>query len=236
MGSWDHGSFNVKKGEIFGLLGANGAGKTTTFRMLCGLLSPSSGSVQVAQVDMHYATTQARSQIGYVSQKFSLYGNLSVEQNLRFFSAAYGLRAKKQKEQMAWAMDSFELNEYRNINVDNLPLGIKQSLSLACALMHSPKILFLDEPTSGVDPFTRREFWVRVNKLASHGVTVLITTHFMDEAEYCDTLVLMSAGEILAQGTPEQICALARDAQHPAPTLNDAFIHLIEQHEVEKVP
>ncbi len=225
-------SFNVKKGEIFGLLGANGAGKTTTFRMLCGLLLPSSGKLHVAGVDMRYATA-ARARIGYVSQRFSLYGNLSIVQNLHFFSSAYGLRGKKQKERVDWALNSFELEEYRSINAAQLPLGIKQRLALAGALLHDPPILFLDEPTSGVDPLTRREFWWRVNKLAEQGVTVLITTHFMDEAEYCDHLVLMSLGEILAQGTPQQICAQAQDAQNPKPSLNDAFIRLIEHHEMQ---
>ena len=181
---------------------------------------------------MRYATA-ARAHIGYVSQRFSLYGNLSIDQNLHFFSSAYGLRGKKQKERVDWALNSFELKEYRSINAAQLPLGIKQRLALAGALLHEPPILFLDEPTSGVDPLTRREFWWRVNKLAEQGVTVLITTHFMDEAEYCDHLVLMSLGEILAQGTPQQICAQAQDAQNPKPSLNDAFIRLIENHEMQ---
>ncbi len=227
-------SFDVKKGEVFGLLGANGAGKTTTFRMLCGLLSPSSGSLKVADVDMRHAPAAARARIGYVSQKFSLYGNLSITQNLQFFAAAYGLSGKKKKERIGLALKEFQLSDYQNINADILPLGIKQRLALACALLHEPPILFLDEPTSGVDPLARREFWQRINGLAERGVTVLITTHFMDEAEYCDNLVLMSLGEILAQGTPQEIRAEARDETHPEPSMNDAFIRLIQQHEAQR--
>lgn len=227
-------SFNVKKGEIFGLLGANGAGKTTTFRMLCGLLPPSSGSLQVAGVDMRYAPATARAHIGYVSQKFSLYSNLSLIQNLQFFSAVYGLGGKKRKERIDLALEEFQLSDYQNTNVYTLPLGLKQRLALACSLLHEPPILFLDEPTSGVDPLARREFWLRINGLAEKGVTVLVTTHFMDEAEYCDNLVLMSLGEILAQGTPQEIRAKACDKLHPEPSMNDAFIYLVQHHESKK--
>ena len=226
-------AFNVKKGEIFGLLGANGAGKTTAFRMLCGLLSASSGTLRVAGVDMRHAPAAARARIGYVSQKFSLYGNLSSDQNLQFFSAAYGLRGKKRQERIDWALQEFQLNDYRDVNADDLPLGIKQRLALACALLHEPPLLFLDEPTSGVDPLARREFWQRVNRLAANGVTVLITTHFMEEAEYCDNLVLMSLGEVLAQGSPQEIRAQVRDAEHPDPSMEDAFIRLIHGHETQ---
>lgn len=224
-------SFSVKQGEIFGILGANGAGKTTTFRMLCGLLRPSSGTLRVANVDMVNASSKARSRIGYVSQKFSLYGSLSLEQNLNFFSAAYGLNRKKTKERVQWALEKFELIDYKDINVDDLPLGIKQRLALSASLLHEPPILFLDEPTSGVDPLSRREFWQRINHLAQRGVTILITTHFMDEAEYCDHLVLMSLGEILAQGTPEEVRNKAKNTENPNPTMNDAFIYLIQKHE-----
>ncbi len=223
--------FKVSKGEIFGLLGANGAGKTTTFRMLCGLLPASSGTLRVAGVDMRHAAAAARARIGYVSQKFSIYGNLSCGQNLQFFSAAYGLRGKHRQERIAWAKQEFALGDYWELNANALPLGIKQRLALACALLHEPPILFLDEPTSGIDPLARREFWQRVNSLAEQGVTVLITTHFMDEAEYCDNLVLMSLGEVLAQGSPAEIRAQARDPQHPEPDMNDAFIHLVQSHE-----
>ncbi len=224
-------TFTVRKSEIFGLLGANGAGKTTTFRMLCGLLPASSGTLRIAGVDMRHATAQARGRIGYVAQKFALYGNLSADQNLAFFSAAYGLRGKARQTRLDWARREFQLADYRNVNVDDLPLGIKQRLALACALLHEPPILFLDEPTSGVDPLARREFWQRINALAEGGVTVLITTHFMDEAEYCDQLVLMSLGEVLAQGSPQEIREQAKDAAHPEPSMEEAFIHLIQEHE-----
>ncbi|MDD5375405.1 ATP-binding cassette domain-containing protein [Acidithiobacillus sp.] len=224
-------TFRVQKGQIFGLLGANGAGKTTTFRMLCGLLPASSGTLRVAGVDMRHASGRARARIGYVSQKFALYGNLSCDQNLAFFSAAYGLRGTRRQDRLNWARQEFQLRDYRDVNADDLPLGIKQRLALACALLHEPPILFLDEPTSGVDPLARREFWQRVNALAESGVTVMITTHFMDEAEYCDNLVLMSLGEVLVQGSPEQVRAQAKDEEHPDPSMEDAFILLIQAHE-----
>ena len=213
-------SFSVRKGEIFGLLGANG-----------GLLPSSSGTLSVAGVDLRTASAEARARIGYVSQKFSLYGTLSVQQNLSFFSAAYGLESRRRKERMAWALEELELKEYTAMNAGDLPLGYKQRLALACALMHEPSILFLDEPTSGVDPLARREFWARVNALAEGGTTCLVTTHFMEEAEYCDHLVLMSQGEILAQGTPSEIKAKIRRADQPNPSMEDAFIFLIEEHE-----
>ncbi len=223
--------FDVYPGEIFGLLGANGAGKTTTFRMLCGLLPASSGTLEVAGVDMRHASAVARSRIGYVSQRFSLYGNLNCHQNLSFFASVYGLHPKKRRARLAWALEEFRLGAYRNASADDLPLGIRQRLALACALLHEPPILFLDEPTSGVDPLSRREFWQRISHLAEQGVTVLVTTHFMDEAEYCDRLVLMSLGEILAQGSPAEIRALARDGDHPEPGMEEAFIRLTEVHE-----
>jgi ABC-2 type transport system ATP-binding protein len=154
-----------------------------------------------------------------------------VQQNLSFFSAAYGLESRRRKERMAWALEELELKEYTAMNAGDLPLGYKQRLALACALMHEPSILFLDEPTSGVDPLARREFWARVNALANGGTTCLVTTHFMEEAEYCDHLVLMSLGEILAQGTPSEIKAKVRRADRPNPSMEDAFISLIEEHE-----
>ncbi len=225
-------SFSVRRGEIFGLLGANGAGKSTTFRMLCGLLPASSGQLAVAGHDLRVAAARARSRIGYMAQKFSLYTNLSVLQNLRFFSSAYGLRGKQQKQRLEWALTTFELDVYRDTNAGDLPLGYKQRLSFAAALMHEPEILFLDEPTSGVDPLARREFWAWTNALADMGVTVLVTTHFMEEANYCDRLVIMAEGEVLAEGTPREIKDLARNSDIPDPTMEDAFIWLIEQKEV----
>lgn len=224
-------SFNVKKGEVFGLLGANGAGKSTAFRMLCGLLPVSSGKVSVAGLDLRIAAADARRRIGYMAQKFSLYSDLSVTQNLNFFSSAYGLSGKQQQQRMAWAIKTFELESYKNTNTGNLPLGYKQRLSFAAALMHEPEILFLDEPTSGVDPLARREFWERTNHLAEMGVTILVTTHFMDEANYCDHLVIMEAGRILAAGTPLDMKNLARNKDQPDPSMEDAFIYLLNSND-----
>ncbi|HFE48087.1 MAG TPA: ABC transporter ATP-binding protein [Chromatiaceae bacterium] len=224
-------SFSVKRGEIFGLLGANGAGKTTTFRMLCGLLPASGGELAVAGHDLRRAGARARRSIGYMAQRFSLYGNLTVMQNLRFFSSAYGLRGRRQAERMRWALDGFELDGYQNVNAGLLPLGYKQRLAFAVALMHQPAILFLDEPTSGVDPLARREFWARTNALAEAGVTVLVTTHFMEEANYCDRLVIMADGDVLAAGRPREIRRRARTPDNPDPSMEDAFIALVQGRE-----
>ena len=221
-------SFSVKRGEIFGLLGANGAGKTTTFRMLCGLLPASEGRLMVAGKDLRKARAQARANIGYMAQKFSLYVDLTVRQNLRFFSSAYGLTGTRQKERIEWALDSFELRQMENTVSGTLPLGYKQRLALAAALMHEPDILFLDEPTSGVDPLARRQFWAHINALAEARVTIMVTTHFMEEAEYCDRVVVMRRGEILASGTPEELKARYHPEGVDNPTMEDAFIMLIE--------
>ena len=223
-------SFSVKAGEIFGLLGANGAGKTTTFRMLCGLLPLSSGSLTVAGMDLRKAAARARSRIGYMAQHFSLYADLSVRENLSFFSAAYGLHGKRQKERMAWALSEFGLEQAAEATSGELPLGYKQRLALAVALMHEPGILFLDEPTSGVDPLARREFWRRINRLADSGVTILVTTHFMEEAEYCDRLIIMERGRILAGGTPSGLKQRFAAQKGREPSLEQAFITLIERH------
>jgi len=226
-------SFDVAQGEVFGLLGANGAGKSTTFRMLCGLLPASAGSLRVAGVDLRHAAAAARARIGYMSQKFSLYGNLTVRQNLKFFSSAYNLTGKPREARIAWALEEFDLTAQAEAISLDLPLGYKQRLALACALMHGPGILFLDEPTSGVDPLARREFWRRINRLAEAGVTVMVTTHFMEEAEYCDRLAIMAAGEILALGAPAEIKARAVSAANPAPSMEEAFIALIEAQPAE---
>lgn len=229
-------SFSVKSGEVFGLLGANGAGKSTTFRMLCGLLPPTDGQLSVAGLDLRHAPAKARERIGYMAQKFSLYGDLSVLENLRFFSNAYGLSGSVRRDQIDWAMQEFELAHYADSRSRELPLGYKQRLALAAALMHRPKILFLDEPTSGVDPLARREFWHRIAALAEEGVTVLVTTHFMEEAEYCDRLVIMAEGELLAGGTPDELRARVQSEQLPDPTMEDAFIHLIQNRETAGRP
>ena len=221
-------TFEVERGEIFGLLGANGAGKSTTFRMLCGLLPATEGVLLVAGADLRHAAAAARARIGYMSQKFSLYGNLSVNENLRFFSSAYGLSGSRQQEQIDWALAQFELGPIADANSMDLPLGHKQRLAMACALMHDPEILFLDEPTSGVDPVARREFWGHINSLAERNVTVMVTTHFMEEDKDRDRLAIMADGEILALGTPEEIKQQQCTAEHPEPTMEDAFIGLIE--------
>jgi ABC-2 type transport system ATP-binding protein len=224
-------SFEVRQGEVFGLLGANGAGKSTTFRMLCGLLPPSAGTLKVAGADLRHAAAAARERIGYMSQKFSLYGSLSVSENLRFFGSVYGLSGVHGTARIDWALDEFELRNIADFTSSDLSLGYKQRLALACALMHEPEILFLDEPTSGVDPLARREFWARINALAAQGVTVMVTTHFMEEAEYCDRIAIMAAGEILTLGTPSSIKQQARSTALPQPTMEDAFVELIQAHE-----
>jgi ABC-2 type transport system ATP-binding protein len=216
---------------VFGLLGANGAGKTTTFRMLCGLLPPSGGHLEVAGEDLRHAPARARGRIGYMSQKFSLYSQLSVRQNLEFFSSAYNLRGARRRARIAWALSAFELEHQANDESGELPLGYKQRLAMAAALMHEPEILFLDEPTSGVDPLARREFWSRINALAEAGVTVLVTTHFMEEAEYCDRLAIMAAGEVLALGTPAEVKRRGLASGAAVPSMEEAFIRLIQGRE-----
>ena len=229
----DHVDFRVKRGEIFGLLGPNGAGKSTTFKMMCGLLVPTSGKALVLGMDLKVSSGKARQHLGYMAQKFSLYGNLTVEQNLRFFSGVYGLRGRVQNEKIARMSDAFGLKSIASHAADELPLGYKQRLALACSLMHEPDILFLDEPTSGVDPITRREFWLHINSMVDKGVTVMVTTHFMDEAEYCDRIGLVYHGKLIASGTPDALKALAANDQQPDPTMEQAFITLIHDWDKE---
>jgi ABC-2 type transport system ATP-binding protein len=224
----DRVTFVVKRGEIFGLLGPNGAGKSTTFRMMCGLLTPTSGTARVLGIDLKKSASQARQHLGYMAQKFSLYGNLTVRQNLTFFSGAYGLRGSRQRQAVESMIDAFKFEPFLRTNSDTLPLGFKQRLALACAVMHEPDILFLDEPTSGVDPVTRREFWTHINGLVEKGVTVVVTTHFMDEAEYCDRIALVFRGRIIAAGTPDQLKAQAATRETPDPSMEDAFIALVQ--------
>lgn len=227
----DNITFEVKCGEIFGLLGPNGAGKTTTFKMLCGLLKPTSGNAVVLGLDLQKAPGEARQQIGYMSQKFSLYGNLSVKQNLDFFSGIYNLTGRIKTQQVDQMIEIFNLRSYLDLSADELPLGYKQRLALSCALMHRPDILFLDEPTSGVDPITRREFWNHINGLVEKGVTVMVTTHFMDEAEYCDRIALIYRSRVINIGTPDSLKSIAKTVMNPTPTLEDAFIQLIEKYD-----
>jgi ABC-2 type transport system ATP-binding protein len=218
-------SFSVARGEIFGLLGPNGAGKTTTFRMLCGLLPASSGFLQVAGMNLRHARAEARRKVGYVSQKFSLYGNLTVAENLKFFGTAYGLHGERLRQRTADVMAQFQLAGQEDMASGQLPGGFKQRLQMAIGLLHSPEILFLDEPTSGADPLARREFWRRITALAAAGVTVIITTHFMEEAEYCDRIVIQDAGKLLAIGTPQQV----REQAGGAAGMEQAFIGIVEQ-------
>ncbi|MDD5411483.1 MAG: ATP-binding cassette domain-containing protein [Methylobacter sp.] len=224
----DHVSFDVKRGEIFGLLGPNGAGKTTTFRMLCGLLAASSGSLRVIGQDLRFARASARQRIGYVAQKFALYGQLSVTENLDFFASAYGLHGKRRQERLDWAIQQFELSALMHTPSERLPGGYRQRLAMAAALMHEPEVLFLDEPTSGADPLARRGFWRRITGLAEQGVTIVVTTHFMEEAEYCDRVVIQDAGRILAQGAPAEIRRYGSRSDGRRPTMEDAFINIVE--------
>ncbi|MCU6275118.1 ATP-binding cassette domain-containing protein [Morganella morganii] len=227
----DHVDFQVKRGEIFGLLGPNGAGKSTTFKMMCGLMIPSSGRALVLGLDLKTSSAKARSRLGYMAQKFSLYGNLTVAQNLTFFSGVYGLRGKAQQQKIDDMVNVFNFTPILRQTTEDLPLGFKQRLALACALMHEPDILFLDEPTSGVDPLTRREFWLHINGMVDKGVTVMVTTHFMDEAEYCDRIGLVYHGKIIAAGTPDELKASVADDTHPDPSMEDAFIGLVEEYD-----
>ena len=221
-------SFEVKRGEVFGLLGPNGAGKTTTFRMLCGLLPPSGGQLRVAGVDMRHAPAAARRRIGYVSQKFALYANLSVEHNLRFFAGAYGLTGGELQRQLQRAYAEFDLEQVKRSPSGQLPGGFRQRLAMAAALLHEPEILFLDEPTSGADPHARRAFWRRITALAAAGTTVVVTTHFMEEAEYCDRIVIQDAGRVLALGTPAEVRTQAGSGNGAAMNMEQAFIGVVE--------
>ncbi|NCA89183.1 MAG: ABC transporter ATP-binding protein [Gammaproteobacteria bacterium] len=225
----DDVSFQVRPGEIFGLLGPNGAGKSTTFKMLCGLLKPSAGEARVAGLDLRRASGAAKGRLGYMAQKFSLYGLLSVRQNLSFYAGVQGLAGQDKRERIDEMIDTFQLQPFLDRAPEELPLGYKQRLALACALMHRPPVLFLDEPTSGVDPLTRREFWTHINGLVRKGVTILVTTHFMDEAEYCDRMALMYQARVIALDTPDALKAAV--ALHPdeEPTMEQAFIRLIER-------
>ena len=228
----DHIEFDVQRGEIFGLLGPNGAGKTTTFRMLCGLLAPSGGELRVAGTDVRRTPAAARERLGYVAQKFSLYGPLSVTENLEFFASAYGLQGARRRQRIDWAIREFELEGQARTTSALLPGGFKQRLAMAAALLHEPEILFLDEPTSGADPHARRVFWRRITALSQQGVTIIVTTHFMQEAEYCDRVAIMDSGRVLAYGSPGEIRRGAGSADAPNPGMEDAFIAIVERSRV----
>ncbi len=223
----DHVNFSVRRGEIYGLLGPNGAGKTTTFRMLCGLLAATGGVLTVAGIDVRRSRAEARQHLGYVAQKFSLYGQLTVAENLDFFARAYGLGGTRKRERIAWAMGQFELEPLARLVSGQLPGGFKQRLAMAAALLHEPEILFLDEPTSGADPMARREFWRRITALAATGVTTIVTTHVMAEAEYCDRAAILDGGMLLVEGTPAELRSHAVPVTGRAATMEDAFIGVV---------
>ena len=222
----NHISFEVGKGEIFGFLGPNGAGKTTTIKILCGLLTPTSGVASVSGYDVSTQHEEIKKNIGYMSQKFSLYEDLTVSENLDFFGGIYGLTPEKKKERDEWVLNMADLLDKTNTLTGALPLGWKQRLALGCAVLHEPMVLFLDEPTSGVDPLSRRNFWDLINELAQKGVTVFVTTHYMEEATNCSRLAFMHAGRVIADGSPNEI-----RAQHAVagrtPSLEDVFVDLV---------
>lgn len=228
-------SFVVRPGEIFGLLGPNGAGKSTTFRMLCGLLSPSAGRGTVAGRDLSVAGSEARQALGYMPQKFSLYGDLTVAANLRFVAGSYGLRGGARRSAFDRIVAALGLEPFLSSPAGLLPLGVKQRLALGAAVLHAPPVLFLDEPTSGVDPLVRREFWHHINAIAARGTAVLVTTHFMDEAENCDRVLVINRSQAIAQGSPDEL----RRAMpgRVAPSLEAAFFDLIDtQQRAQQVP
>lgn len=217
----DHISFTVGKGEIFGFLGANGAGKTTAMRMLCGLLVPSSGKARVAGYDVFTQAEQIKRSIGYMSQKFTLYEDLTVTENMRFFGGIYGMRRGEIREKTKLILQELSLQDRADVLVRTLPLGWKQKLAFSVAILHEPPIVFLDEPTGGVDPVTRREFWEMIYRAAHQGTTVFVTTHYMDEAEYCNRISIMVDGKIEALDTPE-----ALRQQYNADSMNQVFLQL----------
>ena len=201
----DNVSFSVKQGEIFGFLGANGAGKSTTIRMLTGILEPTSGDALVGGYSVMKQPDKVKTQIGYMSQKFSLYNDLTVEENIRFFAGVYGLAGMKYEERKKWALKVANLEGKEKLLTGSLPGGIKQRLALGTAVIHEPKIVFLDEPTSGVDPISRRDFWDLINDLSAEGITVLVTTHYLEEAEFCNDIILINAGRLIAHGNPKEL-------------------------------
>ncbi|MDR1488724.1 MAG: ATP-binding cassette domain-containing protein [Holosporales bacterium] len=223
----DNISFSLKRGKILGLLGPNGSGKSTTFKMLCGLLPETSGTARIAGTLISDIKSNAKMKLGYMAQKFSLYSILSVKQNLEFFAGAYRLSGSDRKYTVEKMLDIFHLRQFSNFSARTLSLGYKQRLALACSIMHKPEILFLDEPTSGVDPITRKEFWMHINCMVRHGVSVIITTHFMDEAENCDDIALIYKGKIRATGSPDELKIMQFGDKNR--TLEETFIKVIEQ-------
>ncbi len=217
----DHLTFTVGEGEIFGFLGANGAGKTTAIKILCGLIYPTSGELNVAGYDIYTQREKVKRSIGYMSQKFSLYDDLTVYENIRFYGGIYGIKKKELEQRADLLIDRLELQDARNKLIRELPLGWKQKLAFSVAIIHNPKIVFLDEPTSGVDPITRRQFWNMIDEATKKGITAFVTTHYMDEAEYCDRVCIMAEGKITALDTPENL-----KNQYKAERMNEVFIKL----------
>ena len=217
----DHLTFQVRRGEIFGFLGANGAGKTTAIKILCGLWYPTSGKVRVAGYDIYTQRDEVKRNIGYMSQKFSLYDDLTVFENIRFYAGIYGLRKKEIDVKASELMKRLDLESARDKLIREIPLGWKQKLAFSVAIIHDPKVVFLDEPTGGVDPITRRQFWNMIYEAARGGITVFVTTHYMDEAEYCDRVSIMVDGRIAALDTPEKL-----KEQFAVPTMDEVFLKL----------
>jgi ABC-2 type transport system ATP-binding protein len=217
----DHLNFSVSRGEIFGFLGANGAGKTTAIRILCGLSKPTSGKIRVAGYDVFTQTEKIKKRIGYMSQRFSLYEDLTVSENFRFYGAIYGMSRSNIKEKTREMLNRLGITELENTVIASLPLGIRQKLAFSVAIMHTPEIVFLDEPTGGVDPITRRQFWEMIYEAAASGITVFVTTHYMDEAEYCNRVSIMVDGKIEALDTPANL-----KMQYDAASMNDVFLKL----------
>jgi len=219
-------SFSVRRGEIFGFLGPNGSGKSTTIRMLCGILTPTSGRGTVAGHDITTEPEEVKQAIGYMSQKFSLYEDMTPFENIRFYLGVYNIPSRGWKERIDWILELTRLSEVRDRMTGDLPPGWRQRLALGCALLHRPRILFLDEPTSGVDPITRQHFWDFIGQLAGEGVTVFVTTHYMDEARNCERIVMLNEGNIVASGSPGEIIARTLPGKTDA-DLGDAFVELM---------
>lgn len=217
----DHLTFNVSKGEIFGFLGANGAGKTTAIKILCGLLQPTSGKITVAGYDVYKQAERIKREIGYMSQRFSLYEDLSIRENFRFYGGIYGMSRVAIRQKTTEMLQLLEISHLENSIIQSLPLGIRQKLAFSVAIMHAPQIVFLDEPTGGVDPITRRQFWEMIYNTASTGITVFVTTHYMDEAEYCDRVSIMVDGRIEALDTPQNL-----KEKYQVENMNEVFLKL----------
>lgn len=217
----DNLNFDVFKGEIFGFLGANGAGKTTAIRILCGLLKPSSGIISVAGFDVFKQTEQIKKHIGYMSQKFSLYEDLTVFENIRFYAKIYGMKTKEIEFKVDTLLNELNFSHAKHKKIKDIPLGWKQKLAFSTAVFHNPKIVFLDEPTGGVDPITRRQFWDLIYETAEKGITVFVTTHYMDEAEYCDRISIMDKGKIVALDTPANLIS-----EYKAQNMDDVFLKI----------